>query len=85
VAAVVYSLCALTAGLCAFRLLGAYARTQHQLLLWGGVCFVFLSLNNVLLVVDRMALPQVDLFAGRLLVALAGTSALLYGLIRDSR
>jgi hypothetical protein len=85
VAAVIYSLCTLTAGLCAWRLLAAFARTRHQLLAWGGVCFAVLTLNNLLLVIDRVLLPEIDLFSLRLVTALIAISALLYGLIRDSR
>ena len=79
-----YALCAMTAGLCAVLQLRAYGRSRYRLLLWGGVCFVGLCLNNALLVVDKLVLPQVDLFAARLLVALAAHLVLIYGLVWDA-
>jgi hypothetical protein len=84
VAPAIYSLCALTAGLCAFRLLAAYRGARYRLLFWGGICFVGLAVNNALLVVDRVLLPDVNLFTLRLVTGLLGIMALLYGLIWDS-
>jgi hypothetical protein len=80
-AAFIYSLCALTAFLCAAMLLRAYMRTGYRLLLWSGLCFCGLFANNCLLVADRVLLPQQDLSLLRLLVALAALLPLLYGLI----
>ena len=80
----IYSLCALTSALCAFRLLAAYRSARYRLLFWGGICFVGLALNNALLVVDRVLLPEVNLFTLRLVAGLLGIVALLYGLIWDT-
>jgi hypothetical protein len=52
--------------------------------LWGGLCFVGLTLNNILLVVDKLLVPYVDLYSWRLMLALASLLVLLYGLIWDS-
>lgn len=82
--ALIYSLCALTALVCAFLLLKTYARSRYRLLLWGGLCFVGLTLNNLLLIVDKFAVPFVDLSTWRLLVALLAMLVLLYGLIWDA-
>jgi hypothetical protein len=79
-----YALCAVTACVCAALQLRAYIKTRYRLLLWGGLCFVGLGLNNALLVADKLALPDLDLFAARLIVALAAHLVLLYGLIWDS-
>jgi hypothetical protein len=79
-----YALCAVTAGLCALLQLRAYRRSRYRLLLWGGLCFVGLCLNNALLVADKLMLPDVDLFTERLLVALAAHLVLMYGLIWDA-
>ena len=46
----VYVLCALTSIACAVLLLRGYFRTRVRLLLWSGLCFVGLALNNALLV-----------------------------------
>lgn len=80
-----YALCALTAALCAVLQLRAYQRSGYRLLLWGGVCFAGLALNNGLLVVDKLNLgTNIDLFTYRLVVALASLVILLYGLIWDT-
>jgi uncharacterized protein DUF5985 len=83
-AGVFYALCAVTACLCAMLQLRAYFRARYRLLLWGGLCFVGLGLNNALLVIDKLMLPDVDLFAARLIIALAAHLVLLYGLIWDA-
>jgi hypothetical protein len=80
-AGVVYTLCALTALLCANLLLRTYRRSRYQLLLWSGLCFVGLTVNNLMLVVDKLFLPWVDLSSWRLVPGLLGMLVLLYGLI----
>jgi hypothetical protein len=83
-AAVIYGLCAAAACLCAWLLLQAYTRSRYRLLLWGGLCFAGLTVNNVLLILDKLVLPLADLSTWRLLVALASQLTLLYGLIWDT-
>jgi Family of unknown function (DUF5985) len=83
-AALVYSLCALTALFCAYLLLQAYRRGGYRLLLWSGLCFVGLTLNNLLLVLDKLILLEMDLSIWRTSVALVAMTVLLYGLIWDS-
>lgn len=78
---IVYSLCALTAALCSVLLLQTYRRSRYRLLLWSGLCFAGLTLNNFLLVVDKLILPEVDLSVWRSAVALVAMCILLYGMI----
>jgi len=80
----VYTLCALTATACALLLLRAYRRHRSRLLLWSALCFVGLSLSNVLVVVDLVVFPNVSLFPIRNGLALIGMLLLLYGLIWES-
>ena len=81
----VYILCALTSAACAVLLLRAWKRTQSRLLLWSGLCFATLALNNVLLFVDLVLLPTaVNLYVPRLITGLASAAILLYGLIWDA-
>jgi len=80
-AALTYSLCALTCLVVFALLLRGWRVTRHRLLFWSALCFVALSCNNVLLVLDKLVLPDVDLSAPRLLAALAGPGLLLFGLI----
>lgn len=81
---IIYSLCALTAFLCAGLLLQAYRRSHYRLLLWGGLCFTVLTVNNVMLILDKLIVHTVDLSTERLLVALLAMMILLYGLIWDT-
>ena len=80
----IYSLCALTALICAVLLLRAYRKTRYRLLLSGGLCFIGLTLNNALVIVDRFVVPYVDLSTWRLVLALGALLVLLYGLVWDS-
>jgi hypothetical protein len=81
----VYMLCALTSGVCAALLVRGYAATRTRLLFWGSLCFVGLAINNVLLFVDLVVVPSVDLSLVRSAVALAAMVTLLYGLVWDSK
>ena len=80
----VFLLCALTSLACAALLLRAYGRRRSRLLLWSGLCFVGLALNNGLLVVDRIILPHVELSVWRQVPAVAGVALLLWGLVWDA-
>jgi hypothetical protein len=81
-----YGLCTLAALFCAILLLRAYYRSRYKLLLWGGLCFLGLTLNNALLVVDKLIFPEpeVNLFTWRLVAALVAMLVLLYGIIFDA-
>jgi phosphatidylserine synthase len=80
-AALIYSLCALTC-LAAFALLlRGWRRTGHRMLFWSALCFAGLSINNLLLVVDKLLLPHLDLTTWRLVAALMAVLLLLFGLI----
>ncbi len=83
-AAIIYGLCTLTALACALLLLQAYRRSAYRLLLWSGLCFAGLTVNNFLLVLDKLVFPQLDLSVARTSVALVAMSVLLHGLIWDS-
>ena len=84
-ATLVYALCALTSLACAVLLLRGYASTRARLLLWSGLCFVGLALNNTLLLVDKRLVPTMDLSLWRTLPAVAGVALLLYGLVWETR
>ncbi len=84
-AAIVYFLCAFTAALCAGLLLLAYRRGRYRLLLWSGLCFVGLTVNNVILMLDKLTFPNIDLSVPRTLIALLSMLILLYGLIWEAK
>ena len=79
----IYTLCMLTSLACAWLLLGSYRRTGHRLLFWSGLCFGVMTLNNVLLLLDKLFLPDTDLRAMRQATALIALLLLLYGLIYE--
>jgi heme/copper-type cytochrome/quinol oxidase subunit 4 len=81
----VYALCALTSLACAVMLVRGYRQSRVRLLLWAGLCFCGLALNNLLLFVDMRVVPTVDLSVWRTLPALAGVALLIYGLVWDAR
>ena len=80
----VYILCAATSMACAVLLLRAFSRSRARLLLWSGLCFVFLALNNAFLYVDLAVMREVDLRLVRHALALAGLLLLVWGLIWDA-
>jgi hypothetical protein len=81
---IIYGLCSLTACLCTHLLFQGYKRTQYRLLLWGGLCFACLTLNNVLVILDKIIFPLTDFSIPRIMTAFLGMSVLLYGLIWDT-
>lgn len=82
--AAIYSLCAIAALICTLLLARAYLRGGYRLLLWSALCFAGLTLNNVLLVLDKVVFPAADLSLWRTGVALAAMLVLLYGLIWET-
>jgi hypothetical protein len=83
VAKTIYSLCILTSLACAWLLFASYRRTRRRLLFWSGSCFAVMTLNNLLLLLDKLVLPSVDLLPFRLITALVAVALLLYGLIYE--
>jgi drug/metabolite transporter (DMT)-like permease len=83
-AGIIYLLCAATSLACAVLLLRAYGDSRARLLFWSGLCFVGLTLNNVLLFIDLRVLPERDLFLLRSMPTLVGLLLLIYGLIWDT-
>lgn len=82
----VYVLCALTSVLCAGLLFRGYRRNRRtSLLFWSSLCFAGLAINNVLLFVDLVMLPDVPLSSWRSGVALFSLVVLLFGLVWESR
>lgn len=81
----VYLLCAATCLLCAWMLLRGYKRTGVQLLFWSGLCFLGLMLDNIMLYVDVVIVPDVNLAVWRKLPGLLATMLLIFGLIWESK
>ena len=83
--AVLFVIALLTSFACMLLLFRAYLDTRLRILLWSALCFVGLTINNALLFVDLVLLPQtVDLRLYRHAAALTGMLFLIYGFIRES-
>jgi hypothetical protein len=78
-----YLLCALASTFCAALLISNYRRTRLRLALLACFCFCGLALNNVLLFVDLVMTPEVDLAPLRGLVALVALLVLVAGLVLE--
>jgi len=80
-----YVLAVLTCLACTVLLWRSYLRTGLRLLLWSTLCFVGLTMSNLLLFFDlALTGPEVDLRAWRLAAALVGLAFLLYGFIFET-
>lgn len=81
--AAIYLLCTLTSLACAWLLLSRYRDNGHRLLFWSGMCFSWMTLNNLILVFDKIVFPDTDLLTLRQCSALIAVSMLVYGLIYE--
>ncbi|MRD47516.1 DUF5985 family protein [Caenimonas koreensis] len=80
-AALIYLLCALACAICFVMLWKAFMRSRYRILFWSALSFGGMTLNNALLVADRIALPAVDLSVPRLVLALVCLLLLVFGLV----
>jgi len=80
----VYIVGILTSAACTWFLLRGYLRSRARLLLWSGLAFLGLTINNVLLYVDLLLLPQTDLSTLRLVPVVVSLGLLCYGLIWEA-
>lgn len=80
----VYLLCLLTSGACAWLLGRSYRRTKRRLLFWSSCCFALLAANNLVLVLDLLVWPEMDLRLPRLLLSLAAVISLIWGFVWEA-
>jgi hypothetical protein len=80
-ASFIYLLCLLTSVVSAALLVRSYRRSRTRLLLWSAACFGLFALNNLLIVLDILVLPRLDLGILRTSCTLAAVATLLYGFI----
>ena len=80
----VYALCALTSLLCAVLLVRSHRAKRSALLLWSAVSFCGLFLNNLLLFMDLVMVPEMDLALVRSVTAVVSLTLLVWGLITVS-
>jgi hypothetical protein len=82
---ILFLLAIVTSLACTVLLFRGYLRTGLRILMWSAMCFVCLTINNVLLFVDLVVLTnEIDLRVFRHATALVGMLFLIYGFIRDS-
>jgi hypothetical protein len=84
VANLVYLLCFLASALCAALLIRQYLCVASPVLLWSGSCFALLAISNLLVVVDKILLPELDLKLARLIMTLIAVTVLLFGFIWEA-
>lgn len=82
---IVYLLCAATCLLCAFMLIRGYKQTGVRLLLWSGLCFAGLMIDNIILYVDVVVVPDMNLAIWRKIPGFVATVVLIIGLIWESK
>jgi len=83
-AELVYLLCAVASAGCALALLRTYVRRRSRILLWSCLCFVGFAINNAILFVDLVVLPNVDLSTLRAFIGAVSMLVLAIGLIWES-
>ena len=81
----IYILCMLTSLACAGLLVRSYLATHHRLLFWSGLCFVGLAISNLMLVIDLMVFPDIDMSSWRLAISTGATALLVFGLIWEEK
>jgi len=80
-AATLYLLCTFTALLCCVLLLRGFYRTRVPFLCWTGLSFAAITLENLILFLDRIVFLSIDLSAWHAAAGLIAVVVLLYGLI----
>jgi len=77
-------LCAVTSLACMLLLIRGWLQTRTRLLLWSALSFVALAVNNVLLFVDVVVLPDIYLVPFRQAASLIAVGVLVYGFVWES-
>ncbi|HTI44469.1 MAG TPA: DUF5985 family protein [Vicinamibacterales bacterium] len=80
----IYLLCAATSLVAAFMLLRYYLRRRTPLLLWSFIGFLGLAVNNVLVFLDLVIYPSIDMSLARATASALAMLALVYGLIWEA-
>ena len=70
--------------ICTILLVRGWRHSRSRLLMWSAACFTALTANNLLILVDVLVVPDIDLSVLRAGTALAGFAILLFGLIWES-
>lgn len=82
---IVYLLSTATSLLCAIMLFRGYMRSRVRLLFWAGLCFAGLMIDNILLYVDVVVVPDFSLAVWRKVPGLVALILLVFGLVWESK
>jgi hypothetical protein len=80
----IYVLCAVTSLVSGGLLLRYYLARRTPLLLWSCIGFIGLAVNNVLVYVDLVLVPDADLQLWRTVAGAGAMLAMVYGLIWEA-
>ncbi|HEU4962127.1 MAG TPA: DUF5985 family protein [Sphingomonas sp.] len=80
----VYLLCFVTSTVCALLLVRQYRIASSPLLLWSAACFGLLAASNLMVVIDLLVLPDIDLRPVRQALTLMAVCVLLFGFIWEA-
>jgi len=81
---VVYALCALASLACTALLWRSYRQARQRFLFLVGFCFAGLTIHNLLLFVDLVMIPSIDLSVLRSVVGLGAMAMLLFVFIWEA-
>ena len=82
---ILFLLAVVTSLACTVLLFRGYLNSGLRILMWSALCFVCLTVNNVLLFIDLVLLPtDIDLRLFRHGTALIGMLFLIYGFIHET-
>ena len=81
----VYVLCFVTSVLCAAMLFRGYRANRTRLLFWSALCFAGWAVNNALMLLDLLVLPDIDLRIWRTSVATVALFVIVHGLVGEAR
>ena len=84
-ASAVYLLCAIMSVVCSVLLFRGFWTSGSRLLAWSAWGFAGLAVNNVLLFLDLVVIPDVNLALVRASLAAASLGVLLFGLVWESK
>ena len=82
-AELIYGLCTILSLTIAAMLWRQHRRVPSRMIYWTALCFSGLALSNLLLVLDKLVMPEIDLRVLRHSVSLLSIGMLLFGLVYE--
>ena len=79
----IYGLCTILSSAIAVMLWRQHRRMPTRMVYWTALCFSGLALSNLLLVIDKLVIPELDMRVLRHSLSLASIALLLYGLVYE--